>query len=150
MIGRIFGIILILVATLVPGSYLVVMTYPEVQLVIGSFIVLYIIGADAIGGLLMGIAVLIMYLQAYSYKFNMTWYEMLSRTLYTGKKREQFVNNYTTAADLENAQNNIVDPMNSKVEIKGIEGVYGEEVYGAQGMDKTLPAYDSSNRFMTL
>jgi hypothetical protein len=32
----------------------------------------------------------------------------------------------------------------TNVEMKGIEGVYGEPVYGAQGLDKKMPGYEKS------
>lgn len=151
MFDRILGIALILVATLVPASYLEVITYAEVQLVLGTLIVIYILLGDAIAGLLVGIAVLIMYFQAYAYKFGTTWYDVISTAVAEPRKKSSsLVANYVTPDDLVRAQTNIVDPMNANVEMKGIEGVYGEEVYGAQGMDPTIPAFDPENKYMAL
>jgi len=148
MIDRILGVALIFVATLVPPAYFEMVTHADVQLVLGTLVVLYIILGDAIAGLLMGIAVFIMYFQGYSYKFGVSWYDVLTNPGdMASQKRQQ---NYTTAEDLQRAQSNVVDSTNAKIEMKGIEGVYGEEVYGAQGMDRTMPAYDDAVKFQSL
>jgi len=45
---------------------------------------------------------------------------------------------YITPENLREAQSNMVNETAYKTEYKGIQGVYGEDVYGAQGLDSTL------------
>jgi len=51
---------------------------------------------------------------------------------------------YITPEHLASAQDNVVDKKNAEMEIKGITGVYGEAVYGAQGTDTTMPGYTTA------
>ena len=138
MIDRILAIILVLFAAIVPTKYIQYVMIPEVQMILGTLVVLYILLGDAAAGCIMGIAVLLMYFRAYSEKMGISW-----KSLITPKQAysSPLVTDYITPDHLERAQTNVVDPDNLAVEMKGITGVYGEEVYGAQGMDASLPGY---------
>lgn len=138
MLDRIFAIILVLVAAVLPVKYMTYVLIPEVQLILGTLVVLYILIGDAFAGCILGIAVLVMYFRSYSAKMGITWKTFFypNRT-YTNP----LVSDYITPDHLERIQTNVADPENYLLEMKGIEGVYGEDVYGAQGMNQELPGY---------
>lgn len=140
MLDRVIGAFTVLVATLVPLEYLKFATVPEVQFIVGTIIVLYILFGDAAAGLLFGIAVLIIYFRAYSGKIGITWDSLF----FSPKKSytSSMVTDYITPEHLERAQTNVFNEDDYRQEMKGIEGVYGEAVYGAQGLaDDLLPGY---------
>lgn len=134
---RIFAVILLLVATLVPSRALQIVTVAEVQLVLGTFVVLFLLLRDPLAGLIMGGALLITYFRAYRAKYGITWTPFQKDTY----PMSSLVSDYITPEHLKSAQNNVVDESNFAVELKGIQGVYGEPVYGAQGLDNTMPGF---------
>lgn len=145
MLDRIFGVIMVLLATLLPPQVFSLVTYPEVQLILGTLIAVYIIAADAIAGMLMGVAVLIMYFQVYAHSFGISVYDLIKSSYSPSYHSTSLVSRYVSPEHLEKAQTNVVDPLHYDVEVKGVEGVYGEPVYGAQGITSNkemLPGFD--------
>lgn len=134
---RIFAVLLLLIATLVPTRVLNVVTIAEVQLILGTLVVLYLLLRDPVAGLIMGIALLMAYFRAYRAKYGITW-NPFSKDTYP---MSSLVTDYITPEHLKNAQNNVVNETDYAKELKGIQGVYGEEVYGAQGLDNTMPGW---------
>jgi hypothetical protein len=55
---------------------------------------------------------------------------------------KSLVKQYITPENLKDAQDNTFNATNVNVGMKGVKGVYGEEVYGAQGLDKIMPGFD--------
>lgn len=137
-VDQIFALILFVVATILPEKYLAFTIVPEAQLILGTLVVLFLILRDAIGGLILGLAVLVAYFRVYSAKFGVSWRDLFKKTDYP---MASLVTEYITPEHLHAAQSNVVDNTMYGQELKGIEGVYGEDVYGAQGLDTTMPGY---------
>lgn len=141
MLSKIVAILLLFVATMVPVSLISVIVRPEVQMILGTLVVAYIVIGDALAGFIMGVAILISYLRVYSDKMGVNIRSLIG---IPAKRTEQtLITDYLTPKHLEDAQSNVFDKATYDLEMKGIEGVYGEPVYGAQGMDPTMPGYDS-------
>lgn len=137
---QIFALLLLIAATLLPEEFLSFVIIPEVQLILGTLIVIYIVLRDPIAGLLLGVALLITYFRVYAKKFGISLKQLFKRGGNT-YPMSSLVTDYITPQHLKDAQNNVVDTGNFSKEIKGIQGVYGEEVYGAQGLDHSMPGY---------
>lgn len=134
---RVFAVILLLLASLVPSKALFLVTVAEVQLILGTLVVLYLLLRDPMAGLLMGLALLMAYLRAYRAKYGITWNPFQKDTY----PMASLVSDYITPQHLKDAQSNVVDEASYSTELKGIQGVYGEEVYGAQGLDAAMPGW---------
>lgn len=149
MYDRVVALILLFVATIVPTAMVEFVVRPEVQLLLGTFIVLYLILKDAIAGLIAGTALLIVYFRVYAQQMGVSIQQVLGLNLSSignmwkpDPSTKQMP--YITPEHLRSAQDNVVDSNNFDAEMKGVRGVYGEEVYGAQGMNKTMPGYTAS------
>jgi hypothetical protein len=134
MFGRIIALALLFVSAWIPLNLIQFVVLPEVQMVVGTLIVLYIVLVDAVGGFIAGVAVLIMYFRVFGNKFGLTWGQAIG--LKTVEKP------YVSEQLLESAQSNVFSKSDLNVEMKGIKGVYGEEVYGAQGQDRSMPGFE--------
>lgn len=140
LVFRVLAISFLLVAGLVKVTWAEFMVNKEAQLVATTVAVAMILLGDAIAGLAMGLGVLLLYFRIYR--------EMLGFPGIGGAPgsidRSLVGTDYVTPEDLKRAQDNVVDETNFATEMKGVRGVYGEPVYGAQGMDRTMPGYDVS------
>ena len=143
MLPKILSIAVLLVAALIDVKYIQFIINPDIQLLLGTIVIAIIVFFDAISGLILGLSLLILYLRVYSKKYNIN-----IREIVTGKKSVNYpmkslVSAYVTPDDLANAQNNIVDERDYSKEVKGFNGPYKESVYGAQGIDSTMPGFGS-------
>ena len=146
MYDRILALIILFVATMVPTDMVNFVVRPEVQLLLGTLIVLYLVLKDAVAGFIAGAALLIVYFRVYAQQMGVSIQQVLGINLSSmgqlwnpvlGSKQMPYI----TPEHLRSAQDNVVDSSNFDAEMKGIRGVYGEDVYGAQGMDKNMPGY---------
>lgn len=136
---RILATAVLAVVCLVQEKYLKFLVRPEIQLVIATLILATLVLYDAYVGVILGIALIVAY-----YRVFLGHFKGDKNALNNGDLRSQgpmvnLVSNYITEQNLEDAQSNKV--ADEDVEIKGVAGVYGEPVYGAQGLDKTMPGY---------
>jgi hypothetical protein len=141
MLPKIVSLVILLISALIDVKYVQFIINPDVQLIFGTIIIAIIVFFDAWAGLLLAIAVFILYLRVYSKKYGINMREII-----TGKKTgnypmETLVDAYITPKNLEDAQTNIVSDSAYNKEIKGIKGVYDEPVYGAQGIDTKMPGF---------
>jgi hypothetical protein len=142
---RIVALFVLIVATLAPIRFLGFVVIPEMQLILGTLVVLYLLIRDPLSGLLLGVALLLMYFRVFAAKYGFTWKNIIKPL--SKKSAHQYpmvpslVSDYITPDHLRSAQNNIVDDKDYQIEVKGIDGIYGETVYGAQGMDPTMPGF---------
>ena len=143
MIMRMFSLLMIIMASIIDPSLIMFIVKPEVQLVLGTIIIAIILFNDPTSGLLLAVAILIAYSRVYSTKYGVSLFS--KKELKEGYPMKSLVSEYITPQNLEDAQNNIVNDESYKLEVKGITGVYGEQVYGAQGTDKNMPGYQSFN-----
>jgi len=89
---------------------------------------------DAITGFILTLGLITIILKMYN--LQVPWG-------YNNNKNDEKMLDYITPEHLRSAQNNIIiDEENYKKEWKGIQGVYGEDVYGAQGLE-ILPGYSN-------
>jgi len=131
------------------SSYFEHITQPDVQVVLGTLVIAIVLFDNVIAGLIIGIAVLIMYMRVYVTKFGITinlWnWDKGQSNAYPMKT---LFNEHVTAANLKDAQNNVVNQDDYDKEMVGVKGVYGEAVYSAQGTDKLMPGLDETNVYL--
>jgi MFS superfamily sulfate permease-like transporter len=149
---RILAIAVLLVSLLVDTSDLKDVVKPEVQIIFGIAIVAIIMFVDSITGLIFGLTLLLVYLRVYAKMYNIKLDSLVDiQNLLmsdvnknpndsTNYPNESLVGiNYITPKNLEDAQNNIVDGKASQY--VGIQGIYNQGVFGAQGMDDKYPGF---------
>lgn len=148
MLPKILSLAIVLAVVLIPVKYIEFIINPDIQLVFGTIIVAIILFGDAFAGLFLAIAMFVCYLRVYSTKYGIDIREVLTgtRTL-KNYPMETLVNAYITPKNLEDAQTNIVSKEAYNKEVKGIHGVYNEPVYGAQGIDASMPGLDSYSKY---
>ena len=79
MIMRIFGLLILIIATLIDPQLSLFIIKPEVQLILGTLIVSIILFDDPIGGLLLAIGAIIMYARVYAFKYNISIFDKNSK-----------------------------------------------------------------------
>ena len=139
---RIIGVAIVgLILVLPPGEYLDIMYDRNYQIVAGLFVVASILFIDAIFGALLGLAVLIWF-------SKMNYRRLVSSTLSSVAVTKNRPLDYGTSQNLVDAQTNVVDERMMSTEMVGFDGIYGEQVIGAQGLDKTMPGFDKNKSDM--
>lgn len=134
---------LLCMAVFLDSQYFEIMLKQDIQVVLGTLVIAVILFDSPIAGLIMGIAVIIMYMRAYGRRFGITFPFEHDNTVSKKYPMQSLIKKYITPENLKDAQDNVVDENNSKVEIKGVKGVNGEQVYGAQGQDQVMPGLTS-------
>lgn len=144
MIHRVSALVVLLVAALLPVSWFSWIQRPEVQLILATIAVGLMVVVDIYTGLLLTAALLILYFRYYTHAIG-PWVrdDLPNMTLRTGGPMQNLVTKYITPEHLHDAQSNMVS---DETEVKGIQGVYGEPVYGAQGLDHVMPGLQKINR----
>jgi hypothetical protein len=147
MFSKILAFIILVISLFIDVQYIQFIINPDIQLLLGTIVVAVIIFFDSISGLLLGLSLLVTYLRVYAKKYNINLSEII-----TNKTRKDYPNAplvsasyYITPKNLADAQNNIVNKENYNEEVVGFRGAYNEPVYGAQGIDTTMPGY--TNQF---
>lgn len=133
---RILAIALLIVTVIADLDDFKMITRPDVQLVLGTLVVGIIIVFDAVTGFTLGLAVLVLYIRTHASILGIDlgfWTKSAKNT--TGLTGTAYV----TAANLADAQNNVFDDNNYSNDIKGIKDPYDKGVYGAQGLDSSMP-----------
>ena len=135
---RIIGVAIVgVVLILPPGKYLDIMYNREYQIVAGLFVITSILFIDAIFGALLGLAVLIWF-------SKMNYRRLVSDTLSSISTTKSKPLYYGTSQNLVDVQTNTVNESMMNTEMIGFDGIYGEQVIGAQGLDKTMPGFDKN------
>lgn len=110
----------------------------EVQWALAVAVVLVLLMYDVIVGFILGLALVAVY-----FRYNMGVLGMSlsfgTQTRFYGNGMTGLMQKYVTPEHLESAQNNVFDAKSLATEHKGVRGVYGEAVYGAQGQDGAMP-----------
>lgn len=140
---RIVGVAIVgLVLVLPPGEYLNALYDRNNQIMVGLVVVACILFVDPIFGGLLGLAVFIWF-------FKMNYRKMVATSLSKGYGKGGAGANgtmvYGSAQNLRDVQTNVVDESMMNTEMIGFDGAYGEDVIGAQGLDKTMPGFDKNN-----
>lgn len=136
---RIVGVGLVgVILVLPPGQYLDVLYDRNNQIMVALVVVASILFIDPVFGGLLGLAVFIWF-------FKMNYRKMVATSLSKGYGEKSNTMVYGSAQNLHDIQTNVVDANMMNTEMIGFDGVYGEQVIGAQGMDKTMPGFDKNN-----
>lgn len=128
---RFLAIFIMLVSVVADINDFEWITRADMQLIIGIIVVSTIVFIDAVTGLAIGLAVLIMYMRVHADKLGVdlgAWSQMRSKP-----------KNYITPEHLKDAQDNVFDADNYGKEMIGIRDPYDKGVWGAQGMDSKFP-----------
>ncbi len=156
MIDRIAAVLGLLGAMVVPTDVVAVFQLREVQFVSAVLVVIVTILYDYLSGLILGLALVVIY-----YRLHMRYMTEYARATGLPKASIDDVpldnrdvrkagpmaplfKEYITPAHLVNAQNNVFSAENSSKELLGVKGVFGEDVYGAQGMYPGMPGLDKN------
>lgn len=147
MIHRIGALVVLLAAALLPITWFTWIQRPEVQLILATIAVGVIVVFDIYTGLLLCFSLLILYFRYYTQAIG-PWVrdDLPNMALRTGGPMQNLVTKYITPEHLHDAQSNDISSNEEDLEIKGIQGVYGEPVYGAQGLDHVMPGLQKIDR----
>ena len=133
---RIIGLALLLTVSLIDPASAAFIVRPEIQIVFAAVVVFSVLFLDHIFGFILGLAALVLYTRVFMRKYGYNGYPM---SVFKGKQSA-----YITPENLNDAQNNVVDPKDVNVPYVGSKGIYGEPVYSAQGLDTNLPGIEKS------
>lgn len=134
MLGRIGSLLLLTLATLLNPSYMRFVVRPDVQVVLGAAIVAFLVFVDYVAGFIAGLALLVMYNRVYMDMYGITGFDL---TMYP-------MTSLVTSEDLGKIQSNVFDDAKYDKPYTGVQGVYGERVYSAQGLDNEMPGMSVS------
>lgn len=134
---RILGVAAVgLMLVLPSGEYLDSLAETNTQVIVGIVVVVSVLFIDAVFGALLGLAVLI-------WMFKMNHRILFIKSL-ARREAESKDMRYGTAKNLVDAQTNVINEKMMDTEMIGFNSVYGEQVIGAQGLDKNMPGFDKS------
>jgi hypothetical protein len=128
---RILSATILVLAFFVDMSKMAWLRRDDVQLVLAVFVVAFLVFLDVYSGLFLGIALLTLYFRTHRSLFGGPADAWTSHVKDGGFLLT--TEDYITPAHLERAQSNVFDERNGRQPMIGIEGVYGESVYDAQG-----------------
>lgn len=132
---RALALLVLILVALLDFKFLSVLLKKEWLYVIAVVILFVLLFIDPIAGFIFGLAMVTLVVKMYNVR--LPWG-------YTSTKKDDDVLNFVTPEHLRNAQNNIIIEEDAyEKDYKGIEGVYGEDVYGAQGLD-VFPGYSKT------
>lgn len=140
MLDRILALLIVIAAAVIPEPMFEFMQSRIVQFFAAFIVVATMIVYDVYTGLLLGLALVVVYFRLNTQDI-LTWGSLWGNDKRTGGPMANLVQDYITPEHLHDAQSNVVDMNDYRIEIKGIDGVYGEPVYGAQGLDSSMPGY---------
>jgi len=138
------GIVILLIGIMFDSDYFKFILKPEYQVIIGTIVIAIILFDNAFSGLLVGLAVIIMYtrIQARRYGINLDIMSIFEKNSPNNLKPGNAMRNlvketpYISPANLLDAQNNIVDDKKYVEPYIGIPKTKGFPVYSAEGTDK--------------
>lgn len=132
---RVLALTVLVLMTIVDLSRIEWLRNEEIQMVLGTIIIFVLVMYDALLGALLAASMFIAYFRLNKANFNV--FDWMSSKNY-GDILE-LSGPYVSEAHLQAAQSNLVSEEDYDKEMIGMEGT----VYGAQGIDKTMPGYSS-------
>lgn len=139
MLVRVFSLLLLILLTIAPTYLFSELMKPEVQLIVATIVVGVLVVYDVFTGFILAMGIIILYMRLYGVGITYGDSDAVRRQ----GPMANLVTNYITPQHLKDAQNNTIDSEGAGTEIIGIKGVYGEPVWGAQGLDKSMPGYEN-------
>lgn len=140
---RIVSIVLFVATLFVPVNFFIWLRDETVLLVVGTIAIFTLILWDLYVGVFLLLAILICLYRIHVNQLNV--FGWISSKEDGNLLRTKSL--FTTQEHLQRIQTNVFDKEFADKEMIGITGVYGEQVYGAQGQGgetQTLPGYDNS------
>lgn len=104
----------------------------EWQYIIAVSILITVLFVDVISGFIFALLLATIYVKIYDIRLKKS-----SPSVF-----DESALDYITPENLKEAQSNVVSETTYDKEYVGIKGVYGEAVYGAQGLSELQPGYD--------
>jgi len=104
----------------------------EWQYIIAVSILITVLFVYVVTGFIFALVLAAVYVKLYNIRLTKS-----SASVFDEKALE-----YITPQNLKDAQSNVVSETAYEKEYVGIKGVYGEEVYGAQGLSELTPGYE--------
>lgn len=104
----------------------------EWQYIIAVSILITVLFVDVVSGFIFALLLAALYVKIYDIRLRKS-----SKTVFDERALD-----YVTPENLIDAQSNVVSETANEKEYIGIKGVYGEPVYGAQGLSELQPGYD--------
>lgn len=132
-LARIGGLSALIVATLIDPKYFEMVIRSDVQVIVAAIVIFVTLFVDHILGFLLGLSALVIYSRVFMKKYGITGFGTFWNTY---PMKSLVSDNYITEDNLKDAQSNVVDDAQYDEAYKGVDGVYGEEVYNAQGLEE--------------
>lgn len=104
----------------------------EWQYIIAVAILITVLFIDVVSGFIFALLLAAIYVKIYDIRLRKS-----PKSVFDEKALD-----FVTPENLEEAQSNVVSETAFEKEYIGIKGVYGEPVYGAQGLSELQPGYD--------
>jgi MFS superfamily sulfate permease-like transporter len=104
----------------------------EWQYIIAVSILITVLFVDVVTGFIFALVLAAVYVKLYNIRLTKS----------TGTVFDEKALEYITPQNLKDAQSNVVSETAYEKEYVGIKGVYGEAVYGAQGLSEMGPGYE--------
>lgn len=133
---RIFFLLVLIGVAIIHPKNLEFALAREWQYIISLSILITLVFVDVVSGVIFALVLATIYVRLYDIKLT----SGKETSVFDAKELE-----YITPLHLRKAQSNVVNEEVYKKEYKGIQGVYGEAVYGAQGLDEVKPGYSWSD-----
>lgn len=143
MLVRLLALLVLMLVALVPEKGIAIVMRPDVQMILGTIVLIVLVVYDVFTGFILAMALIVAFFRVYHGNISF-WKD--GNDVRSKGPMANLVTRYITPENLHDAQNNVVDNKDFETEIIGIRGVYGEPVYGAQGIDKQMPGYEPSKR----
>jgi len=131
---RVLALIVLITISVLDFKFLSFVLKKEWMYLISTLIVLVMIFVDTITGFILALAIITLIIKMYNVRIP--WG-------YTQKNKNEKTMDYITPEHLRSAQDNVIiaEEQYNK-EWHGIQGVHGEQVYGAQGLE-ILPGFST-------
>ena len=138
---RILFLVILIFVALVDIKQIDFALEKEWQYIFSLGILFTLIFVDIVSGFIFGLILATIYIRLYDIKILPDKIQKMEEDRSKGFHEKDL--EFITPLHLKKAQTNIVSEVDYTKEYKGIKGVYGEAVYGAQGIDVKNPGYSS-------
>lgn len=139
--ARLLALISILVIVLSPQELFQIFRRPELQLIVATFVVIVLVMYDALTGLILGLALIALYVKLYNTVLAMDSF-IAPRDNRNKGPMACLMDKYITKDHLTSAQSNVVDETQLDTQVVGIPSISKDQVFGAQGMYTQISGVD--------
>jgi hypothetical protein len=137
-ITRVIALVLLVAVLVVQIPYFSWVRNETLLILVGGAAIFLLVLWDMVTGFLLALALLVALYRTHVNHLNVFgWMTSYQDNGYTLRTKSQF----TTPEHLERVQSNVVDKVAFEKEMVGVQGVYGEPVYSAQGLNTDRSAF---------